>query len=333
MMIVLIVGLIFPIQSPPPTKSLNVRMVQPNIGNNMKLSAEQGVPNSIYEVFDRYKKLSLMPSSKPIDIIIWPETAYPTLLSSAQMQLDPMAIPQVIREVIESSQAPLIFGGYDDHASNDDWFMSEYNTAFLITAKKEIEHYHKVKLIPFGEGLPFGPLNPYLGSIIRNISFFAQGEKAVVFEKTPVPMLPIICYEVLFSDLVRHFLNSTNNKAQILVNLTNDSWYGDTSEPKQHLYLAKWRALEFQIPLIRSTNTGITSIIFPNGSESTSLSFGSINHLDIEVNLGAPKTTFYWRWGIWPSLILWMCVILLLAKFDSILLNAFQNPLSKDHVI
>jgi apolipoprotein N-acyltransferase len=172
-----------------------------------------------------------------------------------------------------------------------------------------------------------------LGSIIRNISFFAQGEKAVVFEKTPVPMLPIICYEVLFSDLVRHFLNSTNNKAQILVNLTNDSWYGDTSEPKQHLYLAKWRALEFQIPLIRSTNTGITSIIFPNGSESTSLSFGSINHLDIEVNLGAPKTTFYWRWGIWPSLILWMCVILLLAKFDSILLNAFQNPLSKDHVI
>ena len=88
------------------------------------------------------------------------------------------------------------------------------------------------------------------------------------------------------------------------MNHTNDSWYGNTAEPYQHLFLSKWRAVEFQLPIVRSTNTGVTSVIFPDGSESKRLGIGEKNILDVCVPLGSGQATFYQIWGVWPLLIL-----------------------------
>ncbi|RPJ74286.1 MAG: apolipoprotein N-acyltransferase, partial [Alphaproteobacteria bacterium] len=98
------------------------------------------------------------------------------------------------------------------------------------------------------------------------------------------------------------FLNHQPEPPQFIINLTNDSWYGDTIEPSQHLYLAKWRALEFNIPLIRSTNTGITTVIFPDGSESARLTYQERKTLDLEMKMFARTDTIFQKFGLWMIL-------------------------------
>lgn len=105
-----------------------------------------------------------------------------------------------------------------------------------------------------------------------------------------------ICYEILETNYMRELLNQWGGN-HFVINHTNDSWYGDTAEPFQHLFLSKWRALEFQLPIIRSTNTGISSIIFQDGTESKRLGFGEIGILDVELSLSHPKSTVYQDYG------------------------------------
>jgi apolipoprotein N-acyltransferase len=292
----------------PELKTLNVRIVQPNIGNFLKIDSERGSTNSLKSVFDSYIELSTAPSSLPIDLIIWPETAFPTLLASEILRQNPdHSIPPTLALVIEQTQAELFFGGYDlkpRTGYND--YESTYNSAFLFgTDKKLKEVYRKIRLIPFGEGLPFGPLNPFLSEFIKNVSYFAEGKNYSSFKtKSEIPFISAICYEILFSDFIRDFLNNQKEAPQFLINLTNDSWYGDTAEPHQHLYLAKWRALEFNIPIIRSTNTGITTVIYPDGSESPRLTFQEKKTLDVELKLSTRERTLYQIFGLWTVVFL-----------------------------
>jgi apolipoprotein N-acyltransferase len=288
--------------------SLNVRIVQPNIGNFLKITSEKGEINSLRNVFDNYYELSTAPSEKPLDLIIWPETAFPTLIASDVMkQNNDLKLPGTLSQIIEKTQAELFIGGYDlkPKVGFDD-YESQYNAAFLFgTDQKLKEVYRKIHLIPFGEGLPFGPFNKALSGIIKNVSYFAEGNSYPLFKtKNNTPFISVICYEILFSDFLREFLNHQTINPQFLINLTNDSWYGDTEEPHQHLFLAKWRALEFNIPVIRSTNTGITTIIMPDGSESKRLTFEEKKTLDIELQLHERQSTIYQKFGLWMTLTL-----------------------------
>ena len=116
---------------------------------------------------------------------------------------------------------------------------------------------------------------------------------------------------------MRDYLNE-NSQTDFIVNLTNDSWYGDTSEPYQHLFLAKWRALEFQKPIVRTTNNGVTSVIYPDGSESKRLTFNQVEKLDTTMPLGSNQATPYQKYGFLLCFILG--IFLVLAKnFRSVL--------------
>ncbi|MEC7183543.1 MAG: apolipoprotein N-acyltransferase [Bdellovibrionota bacterium] len=251
-------------------KNLNVRLVQANIGNFMKLDSESGKPHSILSVTQRYFKLSTQPLNSQPDLIVWPETSYPLLLSSSKMKENKNAIPIVIRTVASKMQSEVFFGGYDRVSNKvNRGYKSEYNSAFLVSKEGSFKNvYHKHRLIPFGEGLPFGPLNPFLSRYIKNISFFAEGKNFPLFKTSnQSSFISAICYEILFSSFIRKYLNKVQDNPHFLINLTNDSWYGDTIEPFQHLFLSHWRAIEFNLPIIRMTNTGISSILLPDGSE------------------------------------------------------------------
>ncbi|MGZ3786975.1 MAG: apolipoprotein N-acyltransferase [Bacteriovorax sp.] len=295
-----------------PLPALNVRIVQPNIGNFLKITSERGEVNSLKSVFDNYYELSAAPSSKPLDLIIWPETAFPTLISSDVMKKNnDLKIPGTLSQIIERTQAELFIGGYDLKPSfglGD--YESQYNSAFLFGKDQKLKDvYRKIHLIPFGEGLPFGPFNKVLSKVITNVSYFAEGKSLTLFRsQNGTPFISVICYEVLFSNFLREFLNKQNTEAQFLINLTNDSWYGDTAEPHQHLFLAKWRAIEFNIPMIRSTNTGITTVIMPDGSESDRLTYQQKKSLDVELSMNSRKSTIYQQFGL-------LMVILLAALF------------------
>lgn len=292
----------------PALPPLNVRVVQPNIGNFLKITSERGEVNSLKSVFDSYYELSTQPSPKPFDLIVWPETAFPTLISSDILKRNShLRIPETLYNIIEKTQSELFIGGYDLKPSEGaDDPQSQYNAAFLFSSNTKLkEVYRKIHLIPFGEGLPFGPLNGPLSKILTNISYFAEGKTYPLFRtNNDIPFISVICYEILFSDFLRKFLNNQETTPQFLINLTNDSWYGDTAEPLQHLFLAKWRTLEFNIPLIRSTNTGITTIIMPDGSESPRLGINQKTVLDYEMKMFVRESTIYQKFGLWLTVLL-----------------------------
>ncbi len=299
---------------------LNVRIVQPNVGNFMKVDAEKGSRNSISQILDDYFKLSTAPSPFPLDLIIWPETAFPSLISTDLMKTrKELKIPGILSQIIEKTQAELFLGGYDIKPSNGlvD-YQNQYNSAFHFGSDQKLKDvYRKMRLIPFGEGLPFGPLNKILSQYITNVSYFAEGERFTQFQtKSNISFVSAICYEILFSDFIREFLNKNINNPAFLINLTNDSWYGNTAEPSQHLFLAKWRALEFNLPIIRSTNTGITTVLMPDGSESARLTFQERKNLDIQIELKERKPTIFQHFGIFPLIFLALLFLAIEAYFS-----------------
>ena len=304
LMIACLCHISFFIPSPPRAdQTLSLRIVQPNIGNFLKLESERGGVNSLKQVYESYYFLSTNNIGSKRDLIVWPETAYPQLFMSQFLINKPeVKIPLLLRDIISQTNAELFIGGYDSSMRNNaEQFQTDYNSAFHFSADGVLKNvYHKMKLIPFGEGLPFGPLNQFLSKYLTNISFFAEGENYTTFQTASgVPFVSVICYEVLFSRFVSDMLNYQSNQPRFLINLTNDSWYGETAEPHQHLFLTKWRSLEFNIPIVRSTNTGITTILYPDGSESKRLNVGEKTFLDVDLKLSPRAATIFQQFGLW----------------------------------
>lgn len=300
----------FPLKKYPdyPTEGHNIRLVQANIGNLLKLSSAQGQVESVSEVYDRFFRLSTKESLSPIDLLIWPETAFPNTLNSIDIKAGKRSIPPYLSRIISETGAEFITGGYDNNPRAIGDFEREYNAAFHFDRHGQLKNvYHKKVLIPFGEGLPFGPFNSYISPYIQNISYFAKGENFVTFKtEKGTPFITAICYEILFSRFIRKYLNSLETRPHFLINFTNDSWYGDSSEPFQHLFLAKWRALEFSIPIIRITNTGISSIIYPNGEESERLGVFTKGVLDHYLQTAPHKIGLYQRIGFLGTFIVFL---------------------------
>lgn len=310
-------------------QKLKVRIVQPNIGNFLKLDSEMGGRDSLTKVFKSYRDLSLHDSS-PTDLIIWPETAFPHMLRSGMVAKYPNLTPKLFRDIINETKAELVVGGYDMNPESPGNFMGEYNAVFHFgTDYKMKQVYRKHLLIPFGEGLPFGPLNRPLSGVLSNVSFFAAGDSFPLFQTASgFNFAAIICYEALFPSFVQTYLNELKGKDQLpdfILNLTNDSWYGDTSEPYQHLFLAKWRAVEFALPMIRSTNTGVTSMIYPDGSESKQTGVYEEAVLEAEVSKRKSGITFYQRFGIGVMWMVWLLLTSLALLTSRLTRKTFSN--------
>jgi apolipoprotein N-acyltransferase len=265
---------------------------------------------------ESYYNLSTAPSPYPLDLIIWPETAFPSLMVSEVLKFKAGAkIPQLLQDIISKTNAELFIGGYDLKSSAKRYrFESEYNTAFHFDKAQKLKNiYHKIHLIPFGEGMPFGPFNQYISEHVSNVSFFAAGEEQTLFYlENNTPFISAICYEILFPNLIRDGLNDQKDEPQFLINLTNDSWYGNTAEPYQHLFLSKWRAIEFDLPIIRSTNTGISTVIMSDGSESKSLKINEKTFMDLKLQFTKRGPTPYQKFGYFNFILL--CLVLIGAE-------------------
>ena len=286
-----------------------IRMVQANIGGETKVSSRKGNKRTLKEVASKYFDLSssLGPGA---DLIIWPETAYPKLLNSKIMRSLPKAIPDIVHATTRQNRAHLVLGGYDKAKKYNPYrFETEYNSLFLFDRNGLFQEvYHKRILMPFGERLPIGPLNSWASKYLQNLSFFAKGMRFPRFElDNDVSFIAVICYEILFSNYLRNYLNAVqnnNNNVHFILNITNDSWYGKTAEPYQHQFLSHWRAIEFQMPVVRVTNTGLSSILYPNGKKSTDMGLFSEQVRDIVLSTKALKPTMFQRYGLLPLLIL-----------------------------
>ncbi len=296
-------------------ETLNIRLIQPNIGNFLKLDSERGGRTSVSQVLNDYEDMSTA-DGEGLDLIIWPETAYPHLLRSNSMSVNRTWVPTVFKDIMAQTGAELLVGGYDQNMRASSSFMSQYNAAFHFDRDDGLlkQVYRKHLLIPFGEGLPFGPFNESLSRINTNVSFFAAGETFPLFQTAKdFSFATIICYETLFPIFVRAYLEELRQlgkRPDFLLNLTNDSWYGDTMEPFQHLFLAKWRAIEFNLPMVRSTNTGISSVVYPDGSESPRTGVNEKTNLEVKLHRHQVAATPYQRYGL---LVTWAIFVALSA--------------------
>jgi apolipoprotein N-acyltransferase len=214
--------------------------------------------------FKLHQKLTQQVESKEppenADLIIWPESVITVPLSRKMKQLPWDLFGQI--------NTPLLFGTITAERKKNT--IKKFTSAMLVDKKSRVMGiYDKQILIPFGEYIPFGDIFPSLYEWSPYISHFFPGSSLAPITFGNYIFSLNICYEDLFADLVRQNMcaqvSSGKPLPHAIVNLTNDSWYGDTTEPLEHLVLASFRAIEHRRALVRSTNTGISAIIDPVG--------------------------------------------------------------------
>jgi apolipoprotein N-acyltransferase len=282
---------------PDMSRPFTVTMVQANIGSLIKVAARGGLQSRVDFVMDRYRALTetALAGPKKPDLILWPETAVPFPLNRPTLRQR-----ELVRQVA-AWNVPLVTGGY---ALNDSPDGPDYNAAFLFTPDPSdpsgvsTQIYRKQILLAFGEYFPGGETFPVFYRWFRHVSRFGRGtsqEPFVLADGTKVGIT--VCYEAI----VPRFYRETARRGPVAVlNLTNDSWFGDTSEPRHHGALASFRAVETRMPLFRVTNTGITFAVDALGRWSDTTPTGAEAALTVEMGLPQTSpTTVYLRYGDW----------------------------------
>ncbi|NCV19843.1 MAG: apolipoprotein N-acyltransferase, partial [Rhodobacterales bacterium] len=237
-----------------------------------------------------------------VNLIVWPESAIYKPLNYADELLD------AINEA--SSGVPVVFGAlrYDEGGNLR-------NSLVLNKSSDRQLVYDKSRLVPFGDYLPFAGFlgNLGLNSMVNSYgSSFTRGHGADLIEvETDLYFQPLICYEAIFPSILR----ATANRPDLIIQITNDAWFGRFSGPYQHLEILKMRAIETGIPVARSANTGISAVISANGKVIDSLPLETQGSLELTIPRGL-KPTFYFIWGdsIFFMMILSLITMRLLVK-------------------
>lgn len=265
-----------------PAQHLRAAVIQGNIPQHRKWDpAYQEATVGIYE------RLSRDAARQGATLIVWPETAAPFFF-----QLDgPFA--QRVRALARETGTWLLFGS-PAFAPGPDTEPRLRNRAYLLTPDGEIAaFYDKVHLVPFGEYVPLPSLLFFLAPAVEGFGGFVPGAGVVNLPFGPHRAGPLICYEAIFPALARRFVAAG---ADVLVSLTNDAWYGDTSAPDQHLAMAALRAVENRVPVIRAANTGFSAFVHPDGRilERTELFTPAVRVTNLA---WPPVETWYTRHG------------------------------------
>ena len=234
------------------------------------------------------------------DLVVWPESPAPYVEVEPRFQ-------QSMASVARSVEAPLIMGGLGADFSYEDRAWRYYNSAIVVGADgAHLGRYDKIHLVPFGEYIPFKNLLFFAHKLTGRVSEFTRGTDRRVFRLNGRRYGVFICYESVFADEVRHFAQLG---AEVLVNISDDGWYGDTSAPWQHLNMARMRAIENRRWLLRATNNGVTAVIDPYGRVRQSIPRHQVDALPAQYGF-RDDITFYSAHG---DAFAWLCAILSLG--------------------
>lgn len=285
----------------PQDQDIIVRLVQPNAPQHLKWD-----PDHAYKFVARQVEFTAAPAQggRAPDLILWPETAVPTLLDWAGGAIEDMKRA--------ANGVPVLFGVQRGDG------LRYYNSLALLGADGEIQAtYDKHHLVPFGEYIPFGDALTHLGvnafaSQLGN--GYSAGAKAQVLDLGRAGrVLPLICYEAIFPEDLR----AAPERANWILHATNDAWFGGVSMPFQHLDIARFRAIEFGLPVIRVANTGVSAVIDVTGALRASLPLNSGGFLDARIP-GFRDATPYSRHGDQPLTLL---VLVALGTFAGALVT------------
>ncbi|MBI4832038.1 MAG: apolipoprotein N-acyltransferase [Candidatus Lindowbacteria bacterium] len=240
-------------EKPDMASSLRVGVIQPNFSLDVKWSYEYAD-----HMLNVQEKLTEHVAAKGAELVVWPESALYGGLSEDYSR---------IADMVRSNDIYLLLGSerYEPEEGREDEGRY-YNSSFLISPEGRIlGFYDKRHLAPFGEYVPLQPFLGFIGRVVPAISDFSPGKRNTLLEMEGKKFAVLICFENSFPHLVR---DSARLGADFLVQLTNDGWFGRTSQPKQDMTLAVFRAIENGATLVRGTNTGISGFVDPWGRVS-----------------------------------------------------------------
>jgi apolipoprotein N-acyltransferase len=280
--------LLFVLPAPPPLVEgrESVQVVQPNIDT---LAAP--TPASFGELQERLQQLTLR---EPASLIVWPEVPFGFYPEQAQFR-------EYVANIARTARAPFLMSGVA--------FTPEggpLNSAFLFDAQgSPMQRYDKVRLVPFGEYIP--PAFGWVNRITGEAGDFVPGTRPGVMPVDGHSLGVFICYESAFPGLVREV---TRGGSQVLMNLSNDGYFGDSAAREQHLSLVRMRAAENRRWILRSTNDGITAVIDPAGRMTEFLPSFTQTAGVLHFNY-SDEMTPYVRYGDWFA---WGCLGVALAS-------------------
>ena len=227
-----------------------VLLVQGNIPQDVKWD-----PAFEASTVATYQRLSRQGCPAPGTLVVWPESALPFYLQS-----EPVYAARV-RSLAVELKSSLVTGSpaYEQEGS-----LTRYlNSAYLITPTGAVAgRSDKLHLVPFGEYVPLARFLPFVNKMVAGIGDFSPGRSAVPLETPGGKIGVLVCFEGIFPEVSRAYVQAG---AGILVNITNDAWFGNSSAPYQHLSMTVFRAVENRVPLVRAANTGISAVIDSKG--------------------------------------------------------------------
>jgi apolipoprotein N-acyltransferase len=253
------------------------------------------------EKFERgYTRMADSLAGVPVDILIMPESPTPKLFLSDEWYRSAM------ENLARRYPLGLVLGNIN-FEEREDGAEAYFNSAFFLSKDGSLSGvYDKIHLVPFGEYIPYKKLLFFAETVSKEMGGFSEGKEVRILPLGGRPANAVICFEAVFPDLVRRFVN---RGSQVIVNLTNDGWYGISAAPYQHLEIARMRAVENRRYFLRAANTGFSAVIEPTGRIAASTGLGQE-----AICLGRfgfiEEKTFYSRCG---NVFAWLCVIIFVA--------------------
>jgi len=280
---------------PEPSGEIKVAILQPNILPRLDFD-----PKEWEETFKAYREIT--ENLGELDLVVASESAFPGIHTHSQNS------QKIVSEILGRTKAPILFG---TGGVERDTILRYYNRALLVdTSGKIVGFYDKVRLVPFGENLPF---YEFLPEFIREIELgqgnYSRGRGFYPISYGNLKIGVMICYESIFSGIGKRLVD---NGANVLAVITSDGWFGKSLGPVEHFYLGIPRAVETGRYLIRSAKTGISAIIDPEGRVVESLELYTRGSIVGSVKLYEHRTPFVSFGFLFPylcpilSLLIWI---------------------------
>jgi len=286
-------------EKPAPVATLRFGLVQGNVPEE-----EKWEPVARLGILQAHLRATRRAAEKGARLVVWPESSVPLPLMSKPEYHS--AIVSLAREL----DIDLLVGSVHYERRGEPGEKT-YNSAFLLpgsgsSAAVPEQRYDKIHLVPYGEYVPLRRWLGFADKLVAEASDFSPGDRPVVMVSQGARIAPLVCFEAVFPGLVRAF---TREGAQVLVNITNDAFLGDSAGPRQHLALAALRSVENRRWLLRAANTGISAVIDDRGRLIDAIPYGTSGVLVADVPL-LDRVSFFARYG---EVLGWACVILALA--------------------
>jgi len=244
---------------------------------------------------DQLEQISVDAARKNPGLIVWPEAPAPFTLQERDFA-------DRARRIAQDSGSDFLVGAEDWRRDAAGKWLATNSAILLNPSGDRIFSYDKIHLVPFGEYVPLRKWLAFTGKLTADIGDFTPGSQYSVGRLPDGRFGTFICFEAVFPDLVRRF---TTNGAELLINISNDGWFGRSGAPAQHLMMARVRAVENRRWLLRDTNNGFTASIDPYGRIAAELPTDIRGELDAPYDFRS-DTTIYTRFGDWWA---WACIV------------------------